>query len=177
MDAGAAAPSDAELGRAASYRLVYGWVAGLVLEERQSLGFANAAVEQFAERVVAQASLIKASRESSRRGAETLSARRFQGVLERLQNAVDIGATRLLFAVRKNAGSSGLLVAHNGAPMSLVQLGATAVPWVSTSAENASLTGRFGFGQIQYFTACASGQRNEWASMPSARRSDDGATS
>src|SRR5581483_6380031 len=84
--------SDADLGRAAAERLVHEWPELHDLEERVSVEFAAAAVERLAGLIEGQPALFQASRRGSERGAESLSARPFQGILESLQNADDLGA-------------------------------------------------------------------------------------
>lgn len=138
--------SDAQLGRAAADRLVHHWPLD-DLDERVSVEFAAAAVERLAELIEGQPALFQASRRGSERGAESLSARLFQGVLESLQNGDDIGATKLLVGVRRKGSRRDLLIVHDGDPISLLHVGAMVLPWVSTKAEDWTLSGRFGIGQ------------------------------
>src|SRR5438045_4043830 len=92
--------SDADLGREAAKRLVHDWPELHDLEERVSVPFAAAAVERLAEVIKDQPALFQASRRGSERGAESLSARPFQGLLESLQNGDDLGATELRVGLR-----------------------------------------------------------------------------
>jgi hypothetical protein len=70
----------------------------------------------------------------------------FQGVLESIQNADDVGATEVRFALARGRPST-LLIAHNGAPVDLSHAGAMALPWLTTKTEDADASGRFGIGQ------------------------------
>jgi hypothetical protein len=139
--------SDSELGRAAADRLVHDWPELHDLDERVSPRFAEAAIARLAELIEAQPALFQASRRGSERGAESLSARPFQGVLESLQNGDDLGATELRVGLRKQRSHRELLVVHDGAPMSLLHVGAMVLPWVSTKTDDPALSGRFGIGQ------------------------------
>lgn len=139
--------SNADLGRAAAERLVHDWPKLHDLDERFSVEFASAAVERLAELIESQPALFQASRRGSERGAESLSARPFQGVLESLQNADDLGATDLRIGLRRKGRHRELLIVHNGDPITLFHVGAMVLPWVSTKADDATLSGRFGIGQ------------------------------
>lgn len=139
--------SDADFGRAAADRLAHDWPDLHALDERDSVPFADAAIERLGELIEAQPKLFQASRRGSERGAESLSAQPFQGVLESIQNGDDLGATELRVALRKRGRRGELLVVHNGAPVSLLHVGAMVLPWVSTKVDDPTLSGRFGIGQ------------------------------
>src|SRR3954468_4020430 len=111
--------SDTDLGRAAAERLVHDWPELHDLEEHGSVEFAAAAIERLAELIEDQPALFQASRRGSERGAESLSARPFQGVLESLQNGDDLGATELRVGIRRKRSQRELLVVHDGDPISL----------------------------------------------------------
>jgi len=117
------------------------------LTELASPEFAAAAIERLAELIEDQPALFQASRRGSERGAESLSARPFQGIVESIQNGDDLGATELRVALRVNEKRRELLIVHNGAPISLEHVGAMVLPWVSTKADDPSASGRFGIGQ------------------------------
>lgn len=138
---------DGDLGWVAAERLVHHWPNLDDLDERYSVEFASAAVERLAELIRSQPALFQASRRGSERGAESLSARPFQGVLESLQNADDLGAIDLRIGLRQNARHRELLIVHDGDPITLLHVGAMVLPWVSTKADDPKLSGRFGIGQ------------------------------
>ncbi len=117
------------------------------LTELASPEFAAAAIERLAELIEDQPALFQASRRGSERGAESLSARPFQGIVESIQNGDDLGATELRVALRVNEKRRELLIVHNGAPISLEHVGAMVLPWVSTTPDDPSASGRFGIGQ------------------------------
>jgi hypothetical protein len=138
---------DAQLGRAAAEHLVNSWPETGDLTELTTTEFAAAAVRRLAERIEEQPKLFQASRRGSERGAESLSARPFQGIVESIQNADDLAASELRVAVRKKGRRRELLIVHNGAPISLLHVGAMVLPWVSTKADDPYASGRFGSGQ------------------------------
>ncbi|MFF7544456.1 sacsin N-terminal ATP-binding-like domain-containing protein [Streptomyces canus] len=74
--------------------------------------------------------------------AGNLSSDRLQGLSEIVQNAEDLGATD----IRILMWGCELLVAHNGSPVRLPDVLALAMPWLTSKAEQAESTGRFGIG-------------------------------
>ena len=143
-----ASASDADLGRHAAERLIQEWGSDVDIEESLSIQFGNAAINHLAQHCKSQPQLFIASREGAQRGAETLSARPFQGILEVLQNADDAQATEVRLSFREHAGRTELLIVHDGNPLSLSDVTAMTVPWVTTKSNDASLSGRFGIGQM-----------------------------
>ena len=138
---------DAQRGRDAALLVAENWPHPDGLIERGTTEFANAAVERLAELIAEQPALFQASRRGSEQGAESLSARPFQGIVESIQNADDLDASELRLAVRLNGERWELLIVHNGAPISLVHLAAMMLPWVTTKADDPGASGRFGIGQ------------------------------
>ena len=91
--------------------------------------------------------MFQASLRGAGRGARSLSPRPFQGLLETLQNADDLGATELRIAIRRRADHEELLIVHNGQRVQLHHAGAMVLPWLSTKENEADASGRFGIGQ------------------------------
>jgi hypothetical protein len=146
-DSAVAAHEAVERSRRATDRLVHEWPNVDGLEQADSVEFANAALDRLAELIEAQPALFQASRRGSERGAESLSARPFQGIIESIQNADDLEASELRVAVRTVGDREELLIAHDGDPVSLRHVGAMVLPWVSTKADDPFASGRFGIGQ------------------------------
>lgn len=140
--------TDEELGRAAAERLCHEWPDLADLAEVESVAFAEAAVRRLAELMESQPALFQASRRGSELGAESLSARPFQGVLETVQNADDLDASELRVAIREHGRGSDLLLVHDGSPVSLLHVGAMVLPWVGTKRDDPLASGRFGIGQM-----------------------------
>ncbi|MFY1686185.1 sacsin N-terminal ATP-binding-like domain-containing protein [Micromonospora sp. WMMD730] len=92
-------------------------------------------------------SLPKSIRSALRRAGDSaayLSDDRLQGLAELIQNADDLGATEATIAV--DSLGSRLLFSHNGAALTLHDVWALAIPWLSLKAADEEKLGRFGIG-------------------------------
>lgn len=76
--------------------------------------------------------------------AAYLSDDRLQGLAELIQNADDLGATEATITVDSSA--SRLLFSHDGAALTLHDVWALAIPWLSLKAADEEKLGRFGIG-------------------------------
>lgn len=103
---------------------------------------ARRAVAEFGRLFEAAPGVFKVALQGARAGAETLSGDRLQGIAEIIQNADDAGATFVEFWL-----IDGFLVAvHDGRPVTLADVLALAMPWLSNKTDDARSTGRFGIG-------------------------------
>lgn len=137
---------DVAAGYVAAERLADDWENRDWVPLAPSVDWARAAVARIGEIIADQPSMLQASKDGASKGASTLSPRPFQGLVECLQNADDLGATELHVAYR--AGSCpDLLIVHDGAPVNLADVGAMLLPWLSTKDKDAEKSGRFGIGQ------------------------------
>ena len=73
-----------------------------------------------------------------------ISDDRLQGLAELIQNADDLGATFAEFAV--DTTGSSLIFRHNGAGLTLHDVWALAIPWLSLKVDDPDQLGRFGIG-------------------------------
>jgi len=80
------APTEVAAGRAAADRLAREWPDRSWVPTSPSDDWARGAIERFGELLREQPAIFRASREGSERGAESLSPRPFQGLLECLEN-------------------------------------------------------------------------------------------
>lgn len=103
---------------------------------------ARRAVEEFARQFEALPGIAKVGIGGASAAAETLSADRFQGLSEIIQNADDAHASFVEFRLIDHH----LLAAHDGHPVSLSNVLGLATPWHSTKTADATATGRFGIG-------------------------------
>ena len=133
-------------GRAAAERLAANWEDRAWVPRDPTPLWARAAVVQLGEILRAQPSMVRASLRGAGKGASTLSPRPFQGLVESLQNADDLGATFLRVAYRRSPQPE-LLIVHDGAPVTLAHVAAMLLPWLSTKDEDPEASGRFGIGQ------------------------------
>jgi hypothetical protein len=133
-------------GRAAADKLAGDWENRDWVPRDASPAWARAAVSRLGEIIAGQPSIVRASMKGADRGASTLSPRPFQGIVECLQNADDLGASRLSVIFRKT-DKPELLIVHDGSPVTLANVGAMLLPWLSTKDTDSDAAGRFGIGQ------------------------------
>lgn len=133
-------------GREAAERLTQDWGNREWVPISPSSDWARAAIERLGEIIASSPPIIRASMKGAERGASTLSPRPFQGLIECLQNADDLGASSLHIAYRAKPHPE-LLIVHDGAPVTLANVGAMLLPWLSTKGNDTDAAGRFGIGQ------------------------------
>lgn len=78
--------------------------------------------------------------------AEDLNVEAFQGVVEVLQNADDLGATNVRIALRIVDDKRQLLIVHDGSPVTCHHVLAMTLPYLTTKSGDAEQKGRFGIG-------------------------------
>ncbi len=133
-------------GRAAADRLANEWADRGWVPLDPSVDWARAAIGRLGEIIATQPSMLRASMRGAGKGASTLSPRPFQGLVECLQNADDLGAASMRIAYRTSPRPE-LLIAHDGSPVTLANVGAMLLPWLSTKEDDPEASGRFGIGQ------------------------------
>ncbi|MFF2205161.1 sacsin N-terminal ATP-binding-like domain-containing protein [Streptomyces sp. NPDC058145] len=101
-----------------------------------------AAVQHLGALLAALPGMVRHAFDRTRDHAGNLSSDRLQGLSEIVQNAEDLGATDVRVLTRER----DLLVAHNGVSVRLPNVVALALPWLSSKADQAESTGRFGIG-------------------------------
>jgi hypothetical protein len=79
-------------------------------------------------------------------GAEDLAIAQFQGIIEVIQNADDVRATEVRFALRDGKHGRQLLIVHNGQPVTCHNVLGMALPYLTTKTERLDQRGRFGIG-------------------------------
>jgi hypothetical protein len=90
--------------------------------------------------------LIKRMIDRAAAGAEDLAVEQFQGIVEVIQNADDVRATEVRFALREMAEERQLLIVHNGQPVTCHNVLGMALPYLTTKTERLDQRGRFGIG-------------------------------
>lgn len=113
----------------------------LVPEDRAA---AAAGVGQLAVRLEGVWRSIRKALKNASNSAGYLSSDRLQGIAELIQNADDLGATDAYISV--DAARPQLLFGHNGAGLTLHDVWALAIPWLSLKASEEEKLGRFGIG-------------------------------
>ncbi|QMU75699.1 hypothetical protein GXW83_08060 [Streptacidiphilus sp. PB12-B1b] len=115
---------------------------GFAVPEPRGRSATQAAVERLGFRFAQLPGQVRHALGRTRDHAGNLSSDRLQGLSEIVQNAEDLQATEVRILSRERE----LLVAHNGAPVRLPDVLALAMPWLTSKAEQAESTGRFGIG-------------------------------
>lgn len=126
-------------------RLLFNWKKGQpppAVHEPVTDVEARAAVRRLGELFDELPGAVRAALDAAGEGASDLSGDRLQGVSEVIQNADDAHATRVRIAVYDGA----LLLAHDGRPLTLRDVLALAMPWLTTKDEDERAVGRFGIG-------------------------------
>gem|GEM_PF-1009928 len=105
---------------------------------------ANAAIAEFARYNQDVRSYIRRAMRGASSSAAQLSDDPFQGLAELLQNSDDLSGTEAVFIVDEDAHR--LMFAHNGSGLTLHDVLALSVPWLSQKANESELLGRYGIG-------------------------------
>jgi hypothetical protein len=72
--------------------------------------------------------------------------RQFQGLIEVIQNADDVRAAVVCFALRETKTGRQLLIVHDGEPVTCHNVLGMALPFLTTKTERKDQRGRFGIG-------------------------------
>lgn len=105
---------------------------------------ADAGVMELAARLRGLPRSIRSALKRASDSATFLSDDRLQGIAELIQNADDLEATEAVIAV--DATSSRLLFRHNGTGLTLHDVWALAIPWLSLKVADEEKLGRYGIG-------------------------------
>ena len=116
------------------------------IDDPRTPAFAAGALDELVERLHQSADVDKEMRYYAEAAAEQLVADPFHGILEILQNADDLGARSLWLAVKKGKANNELLAVHDGEPVSLPDVIALTLAFLSTKRSDARTKGRFGIG-------------------------------
>ncbi len=133
---------DAAAGSRAAECLYRDWQPNEI-DDIPTVAYANAAICRLADLMESAPEAEKESRRGAERGAESLTARPYQGLLEQMQNADDLGATALRIGIQ----GDDLLLAHDGQRVKVAHVVAMLFPWLTTKANDSTASGRFGIGQ------------------------------
>jgi hypothetical protein len=87
------------------------------IKDPREVSFAGAVIEEFGRALSRTPALIQQVMAGAASAAEDLNVEPYQGLIEVLQNADDLGAKEVRFAVREFGKDRQLLVVHDGAPV------------------------------------------------------------
>ncbi len=138
--------TDAEIGAEAA-RLIWDDAPEVdEIQDPRTEEFATAVLDGLTKALAGSPGIIKKMMGSATAAAEDLNVGPFQGLVEVIQNADDVHASEVRFAVRSVAGRRELLVVHNGNPVTFQHVLAMALPFLTTKTRRIDQRGRFGIG-------------------------------
>jgi hypothetical protein len=108
--------------------------------------FADAVIGELGEELGKTPPLIQQVMAGAASAAEDLNVEPYQGLTEVLQNADDLGATEVRFALRNEGDVQQLLIVHDGDPVTFAHVLPMTLPFLTTKGEDAAQKGRFGIG-------------------------------
>jgi hypothetical protein len=153
---GAVAQSLETAGRDAA-RLIWDNARDLeTVEDPRDPVFANAVIEELSDALSRTPGILQRVMNGAVSAAEDLNVEPFQGLVEVIQNADDLLAKEVRFAVRESEGRAQLLIVHDGAPVTCAHVLAMTLPFLTTKADDAAQKGRFGIG-LKTLTRISSG--------------------
>lgn len=116
------------------------------IDDPRSLGFSSGVLAGLAEAAAETGQVLREVIENAGASAEGLNIDVFQGIVEVLQNADDLGATEVRIALMDAAEGRQLLIVHDGAPVTCHHVLPMVLPFLTTKSGEADLKGRFGIG-------------------------------
>lgn len=108
--------------------------------------FANAVIEGLALALESSSGAVKKVIRGAAAAAEDLNVDQFQGLIEVIQNADDLRAHAVRFALRDGKAGRELLIVHDGSPVQCQHVLGMALPFLTTKTHRTDQRGRFGIG-------------------------------
>jgi hypothetical protein len=116
------------------------------INDPRTLTFAEAVIDTIARALARMPGAIGQVVSGAASAAEDLNIEPFQGLVEIIQNADDLGATEVRLAIRESHEGIQLLLVHNGRPVVCQNVLAMALPYLTTKRDDPNQKGRFGIG-------------------------------
>lgn len=135
-----------ELGREAALLIWSDEEAAGQIEDPRIPAFAEGVMAGLASSLKAAPALMRRVVNHAAAAAEDLNVEAFQGLVEVLQNADDLGATSVRFALDIQGEKARLLIVHDGSPVTCHHVLAMTLPYLTTKTGDADQKGRFGIG-------------------------------
>lgn len=117
-----------------------------LIADPRTAAFANSVIEGVAEKLASAPGALHRMMSGAASAAEDLNVEPFQGLIEVIQNADDLGAREVRFALRELQENHQLLIVHNGRPVVCQQVLPMTLPYLTTKREDPNQKGRFGIG-------------------------------
>ena len=108
--------------------------------------FANSMLDKLSDDLVNAPGAMKRAIRTAARSAERLNVEPFQGLIEVIQNADDLQAKEVRFALRHVDGERQLLIVHDGKPVTCHHVLGMIIPYFTTKEHDPDQRGRFGIG-------------------------------
>lgn len=99
------------------------------INDPRTIEFANAMIDTAASKLKNAAGILKDLVERAAASAEGLAVATFQGIIEVIQNADDVRATQVWFALRSTNTGKQLLLVHDGAPVTCLNVLGMVLPY------------------------------------------------
>jgi hypothetical protein len=112
----------------------------------QTPAFADAVIDSLSRSLATAPGALQRLMRSATKAAEDLNVEPFQGLVEIIQNADDLGAKEVRFAIRASNGGYQLLLVHDGEPVVCQHVLAMTLPYLTTKKDDSAQKGRFGIG-------------------------------
>jgi hypothetical protein len=139
-------PKDRERGVEAAH-LIWQDDAGIdAIVDPRTPAFANAVLDTMAGALATAPGAMKRAIRTAARSAERLNVEPFQGLIEVIQNADDLRAGEVRFALRDVEGHRQLLIVHDGKPVTCHHVLGMIIPYFTTKEHDPDQRGRFGIG-------------------------------
>ena len=135
-----------ELGRQAALLIWNDDEAASLIEDPRDLAFSAGVMAELSLAMAEAPGLMRTVVRHAAAAAEDLNVEAFQGIVEVLQNADDLGATNVRMALRSENGQRQLLIVHDGSPITCHHVLAMTLPYLTTKSGDAEQKGRFGIG-------------------------------
>lgn len=138
--------SDTIAGENAARLIIDNDPAAAHINDPRTIEFANAMMDTAAGKLKNAAGIFKDLVERAAASAEDLAVAAFQGIIEVIQNADDVRATQVWFALRPTKTGQQLLLVHDGAPVTCLNVLGMVLPYQTSKTNRTDQRGRFGIG-------------------------------
>jgi hypothetical protein len=135
-----------ELGQKTAFQIWADAAEAQAIVDPRNPDFARGVIAGLAASLAAAPGVIKRVVDRAAAAAEDLNVEAFQGLVEVLQNADDLNARSVRFALSDTGEHQSLLVVHDGAPVTCHHMLPMTLPYLTTKSGDAEQRGRFGIG-------------------------------
>lgn len=138
--------SDTLKGQNAARLIIDNDPAAVHIHDPRTIEFADAMIDTAADELKNAAGILKKMVKGAAASAEDLAVATFQGIIEIIQNADDVRATKVWFGLRSTEAGKQLLLVHNGTPVTCLNVLGMVLPYQTSKTNRIDQRGRFGIG-------------------------------